>query len=326
MAVAARAGVSSSAVSRAMRGLPISAAAHQAATEAATELAYAPDQIGRGLRRGRSGSIAYCAPDMSVEDTSALIAGCSSRVQRAGGCLVVTCAEATIPHLARTRRIDGVIFAPGRTRGRECPVLVSDLGEYRGDSGSIKHCIRWDYARSVSALLEDVGRSGFDGVITVEHHLDDAGFIEQIVRALPGDATHVRWTSQNDLGRYPAGGASKQLAVILSGRGAVKAAGDVWAVECVVPPRILRRRSGLKSATRCGAVDRRTHRMRPIPHGPSCRKRRDHRLRRCSLFTIGVLVWSRCGDHAPTVVGYGEARAGRSRRNIVAVSSAGIRP
>lgn len=185
-------------------------------------LAYAPDQIGRGLRRGRAGSIAYCAADMSAADASALIAGCSSRVQRSDTCLVVTCARSTIPHLAKTRRIDGVIFAPGQLRGRRYPVVVSDLGEFKGEIGSL-HGIRWDYAKCVQALVDQVDRSGFDGVITVQHRVDDPQFIKQVTGLLPKGARHVRltWNDIPDQSAAP-DAASQKLAVVLSGRNAVK--------------------------------------------------------------------------------------------------------
>jgi len=122
--VAARAGVSTATVSRALRGMQVRPELAEAVKRAAAELDYSLDRTARSLRRGCSDIVALVVPDIENPFFTALTRGVEDVAQRAG-LSVVLCNSDDDPlkeerylSIADSENMAGVILAPASPRPR----------------------------------------------------------------------------------------------------------------------------------------------------------------------------------------------------------------
>ncbi|MRX43291.1 LacI family DNA-binding transcriptional regulator [Agromyces kandeliae] len=120
--VAARAGVSVSAVSRVLSDAPsarVSAATRQRIHEAARELGYRPNFAARALKSARTNVIGLVVPDVTNAIFAELMRGVEEEALRRGNMVLIARTEGmpdgedTIPRLIGEGRVDGVLLQVG---------------------------------------------------------------------------------------------------------------------------------------------------------------------------------------------------------------------
>lgn len=127
--VAARAGVSTATVSRALSGKAVSAEVAQAVQQAAAELSYTMDRTARSLRRRYSDVLALVVPDVENPFFTAVARGVED-VTREAGLSLVLCnsdddpqTEARYIEVASQEQMAGLILAPAGPEPRLEPLL-----------------------------------------------------------------------------------------------------------------------------------------------------------------------------------------------------------
>jgi LacI family transcriptional regulator len=139
--VAAVAGVSASTVSAVLnRSVPTSEDVQRRVIEAVRELGYEPDHNARNLARQRAQAIGLVIPDTENAFFALLAGGLDAAVRGEGFSVLLHTAryedsrEHDLLRLARSRRLDGVVYIAGATiatvalneLGRSAPVVVVD--------------------------------------------------------------------------------------------------------------------------------------------------------------------------------------------------------
>lgn len=126
--VAARAGVSTATVSRALNGKAVSAEVAEAVRRAAEELDYTIDRTARSLRRRYSDVLALVVPNVEDPFFTSVARGVED-VARAAGFSVVLCnsdddpaKEARYVEIAAQEQMAGLILAPASSRPRLTPL------------------------------------------------------------------------------------------------------------------------------------------------------------------------------------------------------------
>lgn len=127
--VAARAGVSTATVSRALNGKPVSPEVEEAVRRAAADLDYAIDRTARSLRRRYSEVLALVVPNVEDPFFTSVARGVED-VAREAGLSVVLCnsdddpeKEAHYVEIAAQEQMAGIILAPASARPRLAPLL-----------------------------------------------------------------------------------------------------------------------------------------------------------------------------------------------------------
>ncbi|TDO37154.1 LacI family DNA-binding transcriptional regulator [Paractinoplanes brasiliensis] len=148
--VAARAGVSTSTVSRVLNGARVSAESERLVRAAAEALAFTPNRTASRLRGRRSAVIGLIIPDIENPFFTALARGVENRAS-AAGYSVVLCntdedpdREATYLDIAVAEHMAGVILAPaddasdvGRLVSQRRPVVAVDRSLARADVDAV---------------------------------------------------------------------------------------------------------------------------------------------------------------------------------------------
>ena len=127
--VAARAGVSTATVSRALSGKPVSDEVAEAVRRAAEELDYTMDRTARSLRRRYSDVVALVVPDVENPFFTAVARGVEDVTREAGLSLVLCNSdddpdqEARYVEVASQEQMAGLILAPAGPEPRLDPLL-----------------------------------------------------------------------------------------------------------------------------------------------------------------------------------------------------------
>jgi LacI family transcriptional regulator len=115
--VAARAGVSKSTASLALRGAPVSSDARSRVRAAADELGYVHDRAAAAMRGGRSGTIGLIVSDLTNPFYAELCAGVSERLEADGALALLSDTREDLDRQARVlgrmreHRLDGLILS-----------------------------------------------------------------------------------------------------------------------------------------------------------------------------------------------------------------------
>lgn len=194
--VAARAGVSTAAVSQALneRGA-LRAETRERILAVAAELGYAPDRYAAALRRGRTMSIGYMAEPVPAgeREASAATYGMRQLTALVGAAAAHGFTVAVLPHdrpeLLRSARVDALYLPDARPGDAAItvaasigiPVITNDLPVEFGAALSI----RTGYQEATDACLELLTHTGARriGLLTEEPSAPRLGIGEQVYRA-----------------------------------------------------------------------------------------------------------------------------------------------
>lgn len=211
--VAARAGVSVSAVSRVLSGDPaarLSAATRERVRKAAAEVGYRPNFAGRALRLARTDVIALVVPDVTNALFTELTRGVEDEAVARGCVMLLARSEAMQPggamfdRLAGEGRVDGIVLQPRdgadpeelvRTVGKGAPLVTIHQSIPGASSVVVPDALA---ARRSTEHLIALGhrRIGFAGGLaaspTARRRAD--GFAAALLEAgLPGEPELVTW-------------------------------------------------------------------------------------------------------------------------------------
>src|SRR5438874_5045984 len=116
--VADRAGVAMSSVSRVLSGHPdVSPKMRHVVMAAVDELAYQPDMLAQGLRRGKTFSVGFTVSDIANPILAEIVRGAEKRLREGGYSLLLTNSEGDpeldVEHISllERRRVDGLILS-----------------------------------------------------------------------------------------------------------------------------------------------------------------------------------------------------------------------
>lgn len=186
--VAARAGVSPTTVSHVLSGRrPVSAATRQRVLGVIEELGYRPSTLARGLRTGRTATIALIIPDLANPFYPAVARGLQD-VVAADGYHTFVCntdarrdEELSFLDQALDRRVDGIVFAGFRTGAADLrPVL---------DAGVAVVMFGGQFEPGAADLVRSDDRRGVVTAVThlLQERMTPVAFINGQPGAGPGD-------------------------------------------------------------------------------------------------------------------------------------------
>lgn len=166
-AVAQRAGVAVSSVSRVLSGHPdVSPAMRRTVMDAVRDLNYTPDMLAQGLRSGKTLSVGFTVSDIANPVISQIITGAEKHLREAGYSLLLTNSEGNpeldVEHilLLERRRVDGLILSLAEEHH---PATVSLLRELKSPlvlvdrdvpSGVNAGCVAFDHFAGMRNAVE----------------------------------------------------------------------------------------------------------------------------------------------------------------------------
>lgn len=173
--VALKAGVSHATVSRVMNGnFTVDPAIAERVREAAAELNYQPNPVGRSLALGRTDTIGIVVPDLANPTFQAILRGLSMAAAQDGYRVLiadsseVSSEEAILAGEAR-RRCDGLVLCAPRMGDAELEELAPSLHPMvlinRSTTETRVPSLMVDYAQGIQELAEHLAELGHDRIV-----------------------------------------------------------------------------------------------------------------------------------------------------------------
>jgi LacI family transcriptional regulator len=192
--VAKRAGVSTSSVSRHLKGLPVNGSAAIAA--AMRELDYRPSALARSLKSGRTNTIGLVVPDVTNPFFAGVVKGAESVAHGTGYNLVLCNTDESSDRehdvMSTIRdRVDGLLLAPARDDAE-----TSDSLAALGVPVVLVDRTLPDPGEADAVLIDNVGGSAAAAQLLIEEGHRRIAFVSGPIDTTPGAERHAGFTSE----------------------------------------------------------------------------------------------------------------------------------